>query len=816
MPIPSSLWSDCQSDGLVLHTVDGLIKLTPYSDYIIRVQYTHEEELRTQDGPIVTAQPETALDFTIQKTDNQINFSTDKLTILINNQTAAFIYQDKAGNLLTKEPLHGGKTLTPIEVVRSFIDENTKISSDQGIDGLRTRVTGIKKVVDRQAYQSKLEFEWAEGEALYGLGSHEEGLLNFRGQRQYLYQQNMKAVVPILVSTRGYGILFNNSSLMKFHDDEAGSFMWSEVTSELDYFFILGPEFDQIVQRIRQLTGSNPMLPKWAFGYIQSKERYKTQDELINIVDEYRQRKLPLDCIVLDWHSWPEHFWGQKTLDPSRFPDPDGMMAALHQRNAKLMVSIWPTMQPGGDNWKEMQARGLLLGNQATYNVFQPEALKLFWDQTNNGLFKHGVDAWWCDCTEPFEADWNGAVKPEPEERLRINTEEAKRYMDPEFINAYSLLHSKGMYIGQRQVTSEKRVINLTRSAHAGQHRYGTITWSGDITATWETLRNQIPAGLNFCITGSPYWTLDIGGFFVKNKPEYWFWSGDYEDGVADLGYRELYVRWFQLGAFLPIFRSHGTDIAREVWQFGKPGEPFYDTLVKYLRLRYRLLPYIYSVAAMVTHEDYTLMRALPFDFRHDPQTYNITDQFMFGPALMVCPVTQPMYYGVGSEPLVGVKKVRRVYLPAGNDWYDFWTGEVYSGGQTITAPAPLDQMPIYSRAGSIIPIGPEIQYTGENPNAPLELKIFPGQDGNFTLYEDEGDNYNYELGAFTKIPIQWQEDQQNLVISDRQGFYPGMKINYEFLIKKMSKKTSLDEIPSKHNILYTGQRLTVKLQTKI
>lgn len=810
----SSLWFERQSDGLILHTADGLIKLTPSSENIIRVQYTHEEEFSTQDSLIVTAQPETALDFWVQQTTDQITFSTANLEILIDMQSAAFNYQDKAGNLLVKEPAHGGKTLIPIDVVKCVIDENTQIEADQGIDGLRMRVSGIKKVVDRQAFQAKLEFEWADGEALYGLGSHEEGYFNLRGRQQYLYQQNMKAVVPILVSTHGYGIIFDNSALMKFHDDEAGSFLWSEVAAELDYYFVFGPEFDQIVQGIRQLTGSIPMLPKWAFGYIQSKERYKTQDELIKIVDEYRQRKLPLDCIVLDWLYWPEEFWGQKSLDPSRFPNPDEMMASLHQRNTHLMVSIWPNMRPGGENWQRMRERGFLLGNQATYDVFKTEALQLFWDQVNNGLFQHGIDAWWCDCTEPFEADWKGTEKPEPTERLQINTEEAKRFLDPAFINAYSLLHSKGMYVGQRQVTSDKRVVNLTRSAHAGQHRYGTITWSGDVSATWETLRNQIPAGLNFCATGSPYWTLDIGGYFVKNKPEFWFWSGDYEDGVTDLGYRELYVRWFQLGAFLPIFRSHGTDIAREIWQFGNPGEPFYEALVKYLRLRYRLIPYIYSIAGMVTHENYTLLRALPFDFRQDPQTYDIADQFMFGPALMVCPITKPMYYEAESKPLVGVEKVRSVYLPTGSDWYDYWTGELYSGGQTIMAPAPLDQLPIYARSGSIIPIGPEIQFTGEKPHAPIELQIYPGQDGCFPLYEDEGDNYNYEQGSFTRIPLRWLDDHQVLDIGDRQGFYPGMKHKQKFLITLKSAMNNNEGLPSQQEILYSGQRLTLKVQT--
>lgn len=419
--------------------------------------------------------------------------------------------------------------------------------------------------------------------------------MNLRGRQQYLYQQNMKAVVPVLVSTRGYGILVDSGSYMTFHDDAFGSYLWSDADEEMDYYFIYGPEFDQITAGIRYLTGEAPMLPKWSFGYVQSKERYVSQAELLAIVQEYRERSLPLDCIVLDWQSWTGNLWGQKTFDPERFPDPSQMMSSLHAMNAKLMVSIWPIMGAGGENHEEMKARGFLLGNQATYDAFSEEARALYWKQANEGLFAHGIDAWWCDCTEPFEADWKGAVKPEPEQRLLINTAESKRYLDPGLINAYSMQHSKGIYEGQRAATSAKRVINLTRSAFAGQHRYGTITWSGDIAANWETLRKQIADGLNFCLTGSPYWTLDIGAFFVKNHKEQWFWSGDYDEGVADLGYRELYVRWFQLGAFLPMFRAHGTDTPREIWQFGQEGEPMYDTLVKYLKLRYRLMPYIYS-----------------------------------------------------------------------------------------------------------------------------------------------------------------------------------------------------------------------------
>jgi alpha-D-xyloside xylohydrolase len=407
------------------------------------------------------------------------------------------------------------------------------------------------------------------------------------------------------------------------------------------------------------------------------------------------------------------------------------------------------------------------------------------------------------------------AVKPEPEERLRINTEEAKRYLDPEFINAYSLLHSQGIYEGQRRATGEKRVVNLTRSAYLGQQRYATVTWSGDTAAQWDTLRRQIADGLNFCATGMPYWTQDIGAFFVKRKPELWFWSGDYDEGVDDLGYRELFVRWFQYGAFLPMFRAHGTDTPREIWRFGKPGEPFYEALVSALHLRYRLLPYIYSLAGWTTQHDYTMLRALPFDFRSDPVTYDIRDQYMFGPALLVNPVTRPMLYDVGSQPLTGIPQIRPVYLPAGADWYDFWSGQKYSGGKTIQADAPIDRLPLFVRSGSILPMGPVRQHVNDLPEAPVELHIYPGQDGSFELYEDEGDQYNYEDGAFSTIDIQWQDAERQLKLGARKGEYAGMPERQTFQIclhDAVTLRYGVSQAGSNQTVIYSGQPVVLKL----
>lgn len=802
-----------QPDGLLIQSDQGRLRLTVYSPRAIRVRYTQRSAFNQQPSLMVIAQPDANVHFDVCETRDVLLFSTTDLKIEINTQTLAFTYRDANNCLLTREPERGGKTLEPTDVLVSNFDAAVLSEDSEKTDGLRMSVENVRQVVARQAYHTKLEFEWEKDEALYGLGSHEEGMLNLRGQHQYLYQQNMKVVVPMLLSTRGYGILWDSYSLMEFHDDDAGSFLWTDVDAELDFYFIYGPEFDEIVHQFRRLTGQAPMLPKWAFGYIQSKEHYASQQELLDVVKEFRARGLPLDCIVQDWKHWTGNFWGQKSFDPERYPNPQEMIEELHELHAKLMISVWPTMRAGGANWKEMHAQGFLLGDQATYDAFNSAARDCYWEQANAGLFSHGIDAWWCDCTEPFQADWKGAVKPNPAEQMRIDTEEAKTYLDPEYINAYSLLHSQGMYEGQRAVTHDKRVVNLTRSGYAGQQRYATITWSGDIAATWDTLRNQIPAGLNFCATGMPYWTLDIGAFFVRNKPELWFWSGDYDDGVNDLGYRELYVRWFQYGAFLPMFRAHGTDTPREIWRFGNPGELMYDILVKYLRLRYRLLPYIYSLAGQVTQNDYTMLRALAFDFRHDPQTYNIQDEYMFGPAFLVCPVTSPMYYAANSTPLSGIEKTRAVYLPSGNEWYDFWTGKRYAGGQTIVTDAPLETMPLFVRAGSIVPIGPQIQFTDEQPDAPIELWVYPGQDGRFTMYEDEGDNYNYEQGNFATISLVWNDNARQLILDTRDGNYPGMENTKTFRVV-IAREKAFDPLAAETSdarmVLYDGRRIVL------
>ena len=812
------------SQGAVLLTEsERRIRISFVTASIARITVTGGKPFQTKPSLIVVATAQFT-GFKCKDAGEAFEIATSALKLIVNKATGAISYFDAAGKPLLREPGRGSKTLTPKMVFRNVFKQGGTVAAGQSIDGARAAATEFETVFDRDAFEAKLEFEFAPDEAIFGLGSHEEGYGNLRGRERLLYQQNMKIVVPVFVSTRGYGVLLDCGSLMTFRDGPAGACWWADVVDELDFYFIAGGSFDAVTQNLHELTGKAPMLPKWAFGYAQSKERYVNARELVEVVREYRRRKIPLDLIVLDWKSWPNGAgWGQKNFDSVRFPDPKALTDELHSLGARLMVSIWPIMTGDCPNQRELQARSLMLGNQSTYNAFLPEAREVYWNQAERGLFANGVDAWWCDCTEPFEADWSGETKPEPQPRLLVNTEAAKKYLDHGQINTYSLPHSQGIYEGQRRITSDKRVINLTRSGYAGQHRYATICWNGDICATWQTLRNCIPEGVNFCATGEPFWTVDIGGFFINNDPKLWFWSGDYAEGCRgltdinalepdptdtgcrDLGFWELYVRWLQYAAFLPMFRSHGTDAAREIWRFGDEGNPFYDTIARFIRLRYQLIPYVYSLAAQVTMLGTPMLRAVALDFPADVKTHDLTDEFLFGPAFLVCPVTTPMYYGKHSQPIVGAPESREVYLPAGTKWFDFWTDKVFEGGQTITVDAPLEKMPLFVRAGSILPMTEPTQFVDEEPAAPYEIRIYRGADGTFRIYEDAGDNYDYERGAFALVQLSWNEGEGELTIGARQGSFAGLIDSRQFrlvLISDLGRETKV--------VNYTGAEVKI------
>jgi alpha-D-xyloside xylohydrolase len=588
-------------------------------------------------------------------------------------------------------------------------------------------------------------------------------------------------------------------------DSKGSMSLYSEVADQIDYYFIYGDNTDQVVQGYREITGKAPIMPKWAMGLWQCRERYKTQDELLSVVKEFRKRQIPLDNIVQDWFYWPEEKWGDHDFDPKRFPDPNSMVKELHDvLHARIMISVWPKFYVGTENYKQFQEKGWLYmrnvekkqrdwvgpGYVSTfYDPYSQESRDLFWKQIEKKLFSRGFDAWWLDATEPdLQSNLSDA-----ERILRMGPTamgSASRYL-----NTYSLMNAKGIYEGQRQSNPNQRVFILTRSAFSGQQRYSAATWSGDIAARWYDLKAQIPAGLNFCIAGIPYWTTDIGGFAVE--PRYERAKGDDLDE-----WRELNTRWFQFGTFCPLLRVHGQLPYREMFNIAPEDHPAYQTMLAYDKLRYRLMPYIYSLTGMVTHNDYTIMRALVMDFGQDKNVLNIGDQFMFGPVLLINPVTE---YKVRTRP---------VYLPAGAGWYDLKSGKYLTGGQTIQADAPYTDIPIFVKEGSIIPFGPAIQYTDEKSADPIRLFVYTGSDGEFTLYEDENTNYNYEKGAFSTISLKYNEGSRSLIISARRGQFPGMLDKRTFEIVWVSKDKpialDIDGVPA-HSASYDGQQLVIK-----
>lgn len=655
------------------------------------------------------------------------------------------------------------------------------------------------KAFNDSGYQIKQQFQWQNGEALYGLGQHQEGVMNWRGHAVNLYHQNKYIAMPLLVSSFGYGILWNNYSFTKFNDTKNESFLQSELADKIDYYFIYGPNTDDVISGYRFLTGTAPLFPKWAYGYIQSKERYKTAEEMNEVVREYRRRNLPLDCIVLDWRSWEGKQWGQKTLDSIRFSQPEIFLKSLHDKlNAHLMISIWRKCGDITADFKELKSKGYLYTPDATesiYDAFNEDARNIYWKQTNNGLFSKGVDAWWCDATEPELKGWDW--NPDNYRSImKSSLGSGTRYM-----NAYSLMQSKGIYENQRKTANDKRVFILTRSAWGGQQIYGAATWSGDIDGKWHVLKKQIAAGINYSLSGAPYWTTDIGGFFVLGIENF---TEDREDKpyITNEAYKRLYVRWFQFGTFCPLFRSHGTDLPREIWRFGEPGSWAYDALEKFDNLRYQLMPYIYSLAWKVTNQNYTLMRGLISDFPKDTAAHGIADQYMFGPSILVNPVTDSL------------ADTRRLYLPDCG-WYNFWTGDYTKGGKWLNVEAPISSMPLFVKAGSIIPIGSKVQYAAEKTGKPVEIRIYSGSNASFTWYEDENDNYNYEKGMCATIDFKWKDKDKTLSISGLKGTYPGMEKKKVFNVVLVKKNNGMGMLQSKSvkKIEYNGNPVSFSLR---
>jgi alpha-D-xyloside xylohydrolase len=586
--------------------------------------------------------------------------------------------------------------------------------------------------------------------------------------------------------------------------EEAGKqSWWSEMNPDIDYYFVAGDNMDEVISGYRTLTGKSQVMPKWAMGYWQSRERYKTQDEIVSTLAEFRKRQIPIDNIVQDWSYWPEDGWGSHDFDAERFPDPKAMVDSIHSLHGRVMISVWPKFYTTTDNYKAFDEKGWMYQQAVKdsikdwigpgylgsfYDAYSADARKLFWKQMQDKLYPLGFDAWWMDASEPnvrdctdlqYRKDLCGPTALGPSE---------------EYFNAYALMNAEAIYDGQRGVDPDKRVFLLTRSGFSGLQRYSTATWSGDIATRWEDLKAQISAGLNFAISGIPYWTMDIGGFCVEDRyvagQDEFYKTG--RENADNKEWRELNARWFQFGAFCPLYRAHGQYPLREPWNIAPESHPAYKSILYYTQLRYRLMPYIYSLAGMTYLNDYTIMRPLVMDFTTDTQVNNIGDQYMFGPALMVCPV-----YTYGA-------RQREVYFPAGSVWYDYYTGARIEGGQRLTVDAPYEHIPLFVRGGSILPVGPEMQFSDEKQPQVIDLYVFPGQDGRFNLYEDEGVNYNYEKGQYALIPFAYNEAEGTLTIGTRQGEFPGMLKERTFRVT-VGKQQPVE-------VTYTGVAQTVKL----
>lgn len=914
------------ADGVIINLNSNetkRIQVRVIADNIIHVVASPTDSLlKTKSLMILDSLPGTTA-WKLIEGDKEVSLQTALLRANISLVTGEVSFTDTTGNVILQEQKHGGK---------SYIE---------------------KQVGNKSAYGIRQVFESPDDEAFYGLGAHQNGQMNYKGQDVELVQQNIVDVVPFIYSNKNYGILWDNYSIGKFGDprdyqplktlqlftkdgkeggltadyyvgDEIiktatednieyeyletpqvdnfpkdvaakGKVVWEgsfsaaaegnhkfqvyssgytkvwidgnlifdkwrqgwnpwtnkfnvavkkdekhtikiewipdggayiamrhldpfpqaeqnklsmtfEVGDEINYYFIKGNSADDVIAGYRELTGKAPIVPKWALGFWQSRERYKSQQEIVDVVKAYRKQRVPLDNVVLDWQYWEDPSWGSHEFDHKRFPNPKAMVDELHNDlHANLMISVWPKFNKGTSNYDEMQRAGFLftrniekkrkdwvgIGYESTfYNPFNEKAGRIFWRQIDEKLNVMGLDAWWLDATEP-DIHSNLSIDARKE-----NMNSAEPGLGDRYFNAYSLVNSKSVYEGQRKSSPDKRVFILTRSAYAGQQRYGAITWSGDIVSRWSDFKDQIAAGVNFSLSGIPYWTMDIGGFAVEKRYEH-------ATGETLNEWRELNTRWFQFGVFVPIFRSHGQFPYREIYNIAPEKSDAYNTLVYYDKLRYRLMPYIYSLAGQSYFNNYTIMRGLVMDFNADKNVHNIADQYMFGPSLLINPVSE---YKATS---------RKVYLPASTGWYDFYTGKYFNGGQTLDVDAPLNKIPVFVKEGSIIPAGPEIQYATEKKADPLTLYVFTGANAHFELYEDEDVNYNYEQNQYTSIPFDYNEATHTLTIGARQGSYKAMleERNFHIVLVSSSHPVGVGlTAPPDQVIRYTGQSTTINL----
>ncbi len=908
------------SNGVELNAGQVNVRVQFYADNIVRITKWNREGTDKKLSLSVIADKVPALGIKAEEKSGAILLNSTKLSLMVSKTDGNVEFLAADNSTILKEK--GKASFIPVVYY-----------SDSGFTVQQT-------------------FQLTPNEGVYGLGEQVDGYLNFRGRRVVLAQANVGAANSFLISTRNYGILWDNYSKTVFNDNAEGASFWSDIGDNIDYYFVYGKDMDEVISGYRKLTGKAPMYGKWAYGYWQSKEHYRTQEELMSVAKKYRALKMPIDNIIQDWDYWngaPN--WSGMFFDKTLFPRPKEMCDELHKMNFHIIISIWPALGPATEIYADMQKRGFLYNPVGWagfkfYDAYNPTANKIYWDYLKKGIYSKGLDGWWIDSTEPDVINAN--TKESSEYELK---KMGSNYLGSwaRYLNSYSLAMTDALHKDWREETSDRRAYILTRSTFAGQQRNAATTWSGDIGASWDVYRKQISAGMNHCMSGIPYWTFDIGGFVLGS------YEGVFMKGGKDPAYQELYARMFQLGAFSPIFRSHGSETPREMWEMGEFTEP----ILKIDNLRYRLMPYIYSLAWMVTDKDYTIMRGLPMDFSADEKTHSIDDQFMFGPSMMVCPVTEYMYHHppessilIGPEyfkthdgkpgllakyyrdparnnsskeqidpdidfiwytgrpeyltdstyaatwqgklipkesgkhqfhlisydskriilnsdtlkivyssveqyttpvmleagkeydikvetenrstgaakmrlfwktPGIFAKeqiqenkeKVREVYLPANTVWHDFWTGKTFDGRTTIKAGAPIDKIPLFIKAGSIIPMGPFLQYSTEKPADPIELRIYPGADGQFTLYEDENDNYNYEKGTYATITFVWNDAQKTLTISDRQGKFPGMlkERTFNVVLVKDNHGTGVETCTQPDRTTkYSGTTLKIKL----
>ena len=920
--------SDTGIDISIQHSFSGIkkIRLQPLSDQIIHVTEIAAESFPPDNSLMAIKQQSTEFKFSVQEQPGMVTLQTATLKVEVALETGLITYRDIAGNVLLAQSKVPAVALVP------------------------------KVFNGEPSYQVSQFFDAQDNEAYYGLGQHQQGIMNYRGRRVDLVQYNTDIAVPFFLSNKGYGVLWDNYSITRAgdvrdyeplnalklfsRDNQEGwltasyagksspdkvlfrrpvseiSMNWltdqhkfpdsikpadaivnyegsvesglaglyqlqlkyagyikvwfdgkvvadywrqawnpgtaildldlqknkrvkiriewipdggesylgltclppipqnlentfalsSESGKSVNYYFIHGKSADEVISGYRSITGKAVLMPKWAMGFWQSRERYKTEEDILSTVKSFRDRRIPLDNIVLDWSYWKEPEWGSQQFDAARFPNPDEMIAELHRQHVNLMISVWPKFNRGFDIYDEFDRKNFLFKrnieegrrdwigkgySNTFYDAFNPSARTAFWNLMNKRLYTKGIDAWWMDATEP---DMHSNLPVEARKELMTPTYEGSATT---YFNAFPLVNAKAVYEGQRKANPLNRVFILTRSAYAGLQRYAAAAWSGDIASRWEDMKTQISAGLNFSLSGLPYWTMDIGGFSVEKRYE--------QAKGADLDeWRELNTRWYQFGAFVPLFRVHGQYPYREIYNIAPESHPAYQSMLYYNKLRYRLMPYIYSIAGKSYQEDYTLMRGLVMDFPTDLKAGNLNDSYLFGPSLLI-------------NPILGYKdRSRKVYLPTGQGWYDLYTGKYYRGGQDITAAAPYDKIPVFVKAGSIIPTGPELQYTSEKPADPLTVLVYTGKDASFSLYDDEGTNYNYERGDFSTIDFMYTEASGTLDIAARKGSFKGMlknrTINVVFISPSNAKRLDFTRKPDK-SIQYSGLKVSVKQQ---